>query len=281
MGIMRNGRPVWKKVLIGNKKLNSEMKQRTKFLCFVFFFYFSLSLASFLKQSPSSQDEDKELMSFYQNELKKGTRFNLTSEDNNFSSMKFLSKNSDVMPIPESFNSGFSKTGTSAYIISKSEKGLTSDRKKLMEGLDYHHTDPPPFLMTPIQAEIAFNTAKIVMGGHQAKRALERLNSIANHVNMDVYLNSFLPTALACKSLLIRESEKWENRQLCQSLYVRITNVPVTTQFANMKNGFDYGFESSIIMPRPSRIYRPDREVEKLRAGADLNHILDDKPLEY
>ena len=62
---------------------------------------------------------------------------------------------------------------------------------------------------------------------------------------------------------------------------VRITNLPVTTQFAEPSKGLDFGKESSIVVPRPSRLYRPDREVEKLRAGADLDHILDDKPLEY
>ena len=256
------------------------MKFKKKILLFLIFISFSFS--TFLKQTPSFEnDNDEELMNFYQDELNKGTKFNLTSEESDYTSMKFLSKTLVGMPVPDSFNSGFSKTGSSAYVISREEKGLTSDRKKLVDGLNYHHTEPPHFYKIPIQAEIAFLTAKIVMGGHQAKRALERLHAIANHVNMDKYLQSFLPTALACKSLLIRESEKWENRQLCQSLYVRITNVPVTTQFANMKNGADYGLESSIVMPRPSRIYRPDREVEKLRAGADLNHILDDKPLEY
>ena len=254
-----------------------------EFITKLIFFLICLSFSSttLLKNTIPLEDYDEELMHFYHNELKKGTKFNISSEESNLNSMKFLSKNSDIMPVPDSFNSGFSKTGVSAYIVSNAEKTLTSDRKKLVEGLTYHHTEPPHFYKIPIQAEIAFLTAKLVMGGHHAKRALERLHAIANHVNMDTYLQSFLPTALACKSLLIRESEKWENRQLCQSLYVRITNVPVTTQYDDKKNGADYGLESSIVMPRPSRIYRPDREVEKLRAGADLSHILDDKPLEY
>lgn len=146
---------------------------------------------------------------------------------------------------------------------------------------DYHHTDPPKFYEYPIQAEIGILTAKIAMGGNNARKALERLHAIANHVNMDGYMKAFLPVALACKSLLIRENEPWKNRYLCQSLMVRITNLPVTTQFADPAKGLDFGKESSIVVPRPSRLYRPDREVEKLRAGADLDHILDDKPLEY
>lgn len=257
------------------------MKTKNRIICFLISLFFLVSEATFLKQVDADVEENQELISFYQKELKKGIKFNISSEESDYSTLKFLSKGENSLPIPESFNTGFSKTGTSAYIISQVEKGMTSDPQSLVEGLEYHHTQPPHFYKIPIQAEIAFLTAKIVMGGHYAKRALERLHSIADHVNMDKYLKAFLPTALACKSLLIRESEKWNVRQLCQSLYVRITNVPVTTQFADMKTGVDYGYESSIVMPRPSRVYRPDREVEKLRAGSDLEHILDAKPLEY
>ena len=256
------------------------MKQIFNLFLIILIFIPLLKTTAFLKQQ-SLLDEDQELMNFYQSELKKGVKYNATSDDD-FENIKFLSTESDYKPIPESFSSGYSIQGSnSAYMISKIDKALTSDRKKLVSSIKYHHTDPPHFYKIPIQAELAFLTAKIVMGGHTAKRALERLHAIANHVNMDKYMKAFLPIALACKSLLIRESEKWENRELCQSLYVRITNIPVTTQFANSKNGEDYGLESSIVMPRPTRIYRPDREIEKLRAGADLNHILDDKPLEY
>ena len=236
-------------------------------------------ISSFLKQS--SGDEDQELLDYYQSQIKKGESYNKSSEED-FDTMKFISIDSENKPIPESFNSGFSIQGaTSAYLISKIDKPLTSDRKTMVSSLKYHHTETPHFYKIPIQAELAFLTGKIAMGGHNAKRALERLHAIANHVNMDKYLKSFLPTALACKSLLMRQSEKWENRELCQSLYVRITNIPVTTQYADSENGVDYGMESSIVMPRPSRIYRPDREIEKLRAGANLNNILDNKALEY
>ncbi len=63
----------------------------------------------------------------------------------------------------------------------------------------------------------------------------------------------------------------------CQSLYVRVMNRPVTTQYADSENGVDYGMESSIVITRPSKIYRPDREIEKLRGGANLKNILDNK----
>lgn len=191
---------------------------------------------------------------------------------------KFL----EYKPEPSSFSSGFSVQGSAnPYIISSVPKGLPQNLATIASSLQYHHAEPANFYPMPIQAELAMLTGKVAIGGHQAKKALERLNSIANHVNMDKYLKSFLPLAVACKALLIRQSEEWDTRQLCQSLYVRITNIPVTVQYANDKNGVDYGQESSIVVPRPSRIYRPDREVAKLRAGADLQHILDDKPLEY
>ena len=57
---------------------------------------------------------------------------------------------------------------------------------------------------------------------------------------------------------------------------------PIYEVFSNISFHLPgYGKESSIFVPGPSRIYRPDREVAKLRAGADLQNILDDKPLEY
>lgn len=214
----------------------------------------------------------------FQAPLRSESNNHKTSPNTPEKSPKFL----EYKPEPLSFSSGFSVQGSSnPYIISSVPKLLPQNRANIASSLEYHHSEPPNFYSIPIQAELAMLTGKVAIGGHQAKKALERLNSIANHVNMDKYLKSFLPLAVACKALLIRQSEEWDTRQLCQSLYVRITNIPVTLQYANEKNGVDYGQESSIVVPRPSRIYRPDREIAKLRAGADLQHILDDKPLEY
>lgn len=66
----------------------------------------------------------------------------------------------------------------------------------------------------------------------------------------------------------------------CQSIFTRMSDVPSTYQQDDMANGNDVGKLSTIVLPRPSRLYRPDREVAKLRAGADLNHIDDGKPVD-
>lgn len=230
-----------------------------KLIIFLLLFIFSftshqVSLKS-SKENEQDQDDDQELLKYYQDQLKKGVIYN---ETDGFDNERFIQFNPNMLK-PKSKSKG-------------SNGGVD---------IEYHHTDPPHFYKIPIQAELGFLTAQVIMGGKSAKKALKRLNAIANHVNMQKYMKAFLPIALACKVLLIKESEKWENRELCQSLFVRVTDIPVTTQYADTKSSEDYGKETSIVMPRPSRLYRPDREVAKLRAGSDLKYILDDKPLEY
>jgi hypothetical protein len=58
----------------------------------------------------------------------------------------------------------------------------------------------------------------------------------------------------------------------------KIKSILTNIKNVDPENGVDYGKESLIVVPRPSRLYKPDREVAKLRAGADLSHIVDGKP---
>ncbi len=74
---------------------------------------------------------------------------------------------------------------------------------------------------------------------------------------------------------LLDAEEDNKVRIFCASILNKISNTPVTTQEIDTNTGEAYGLESFVVAPDPARLYRPDQEIMKLRAGADYIHTLD------
>lgn len=123
--------------------------------------------------------------------------------------------------------------------------------------------------------ELLFCAGKTLAGGKMGKKALIRAHTLAGKYLGQKAIKAFAPLAMACKMLLMRDSVKDFLKYLCQSLFAKVTDLPVTSQMAEEAKGQDEDKISTVTVPSPTRIYRPDREVEKLRQGATTWNIVD------
>lgn len=55
----------------------------------------------------------------------------------------------------------------------------------------------------------------------------------------------------------------------CASLQAKMSNGPVTFQDSDATSGEPWGKETFVMVPSAARLYRPDQEIAKFRAGAN------------
>jgi hypothetical protein len=92
---------------------------------------------------------------------------------------------------------GYSIRGGSKYMAgSDAPNILNTVGEKFVDNIKYHHDEPPYMYDKPPVVELGMLTAQIAAGGRIARKALLRLNTLANHVGMDKYIRSFLPSNL-------------------------------------------------------------------------------------
>ena len=186
-------------------------------------------------------------------------------------------------PTPQPNLRGYStKPMKSQYLLSFSKPVLNILPSSMIDSIKYPHSKPSGYhTPMPIQAEVAILSAKVMGGGKEAVKALKRLNVIANQYGMAKFIHNFPLTGVACKLDLMKKSELIDVKRLCEALFVRTTNAPVTNQHVDPKTGSEWDEETSFVVPRPSRIYNADKEIAKLRAGASVEDIVDYAPTHY
>ena len=126
-----------------------------------------------------------------------GNRFNETSLNSSFLQTE-LKNDPDVRYNKinsKPYITGYSIRGGSKYMAgSDAPNILNTVGDKLVDNIKYNHDDPPYMYDKPPIVELGMLTAQIAAGGRIARKALLRLNTLANHVGMDKYIRSFLPS---------------------------------------------------------------------------------------
>ena len=105
-------------------------------------------------------------------------------------------------------------------------------------------------------AEVAALVAEVDVGGHTAKQALRELSALST----DPAARSLIVTAgavRAAETLLKRPSTSSALRGVAGSFLTLLSGMPVASSVADERTGG--GASVDIVMPRPSRVYGPDR----------------------
>ena len=106
---------------------------------------------------------------------------------------------------------------------------------------------------------------RVSAGGRKAKKALTRLIDLWSEPNAKP-LMLFSGLLFKCKKLMSSPETPDDTRALAGSLITLLTDVPVTSESSDEKSG-SYG-HVNIVVPRPSRVYRADKEILELEGGA-------------
>merc|ERR1711972_210209 len=108
--------------------------------------------------------------------------------------------------------------------------------------------------MTALKQDIASLIPRVDAGGRKARAALIRLIS----------LSAKQPSAKLMKSA----TSSVELQRLAGSVLTLISGMPVTSELSDDKSGSDGVV--NIVMPRPSRVYAPDKAMIELASGIGL-----------
>lgn len=143
-----------------------------------------------------------------------------------------------------------------------------------------HAAEPPQFLQDTAESLLAaqyWSTArsnmgkqikalneKVDAGGRQARDALARLVALSSLPNAKPAMRSQGVEKSASK-LLSSRTASHELKGLAGSVLTILGNMPVSAETADDKTG-SFG-RVDIIVPRPSRLYRPDATILQLDAG--------------
>merc|ERR1712139_688999 len=101
-------------------------------------------------------------------------------------------------------------------------------------------------------------------GGDLAKKALARLLDLSSEPNAKWVIENAGILGDAT-TLLSKEDTSDDIQRLAGSLITRVTDTPVTAETSDSDTG-SYG-RVHIVIPRPSRVYRPDETVVELMTG--------------
>merc|ERR1712032_93117 len=101
------------------------------------------------------------------------------------------------------------------------------------------------------------------MGGRKARAAPIRLISLATEPNAKSAMSSAGVKSSAAK-LMKSAASSTELQGLAGSVITLLTGLPVTSELSDDKTGSDGVI--NIVMPRPSRIYAPDRAMVSMLA---------------
>ena len=96
------------------------------------------------------------------------------------------------------------------------------------------------------------------------RKALARLISLASEPNAKTIMK-VSGVLNAAATLMSRPETSDDVQRLAGSLVTLSSNMPVTSEVSDDKSG-SYG-HVSIVIPRPSRVYRPDQTAMELEAG--------------
>jgi hypothetical protein len=105
-------------------------------------------------------------------------------------------------------------------------------------------------------AEVAALVAEVDAGGHTAKQALRELSSLAADPAGRALIVS-AGAVRAAETLLKRPSTASALRGVAGSFLTLLSGMPVASSVADERTGG--GASVDIVMPRPSRVYGPDR----------------------
>jgi hypothetical protein len=146
------------------------------------------------------------------------------------------------------------------------------DTKDLVEQLNIKpHTNffSDKYYKTPNNIEITQNAANLMGNDEKSWKSFRKLNNVMNKVwkgDESIKNNPLIKPAL--NVILNDKSLKTKTRVGAAKLAARMTDLPVSIQITETdtnRSGKD--FTSHIIVPRSSRIYRPDYYIENYKAG--------------
>lgn len=117
--------------------------------------------------------------------------------------------------------------------------------------------------------EVTSYASNLMKGDKTTAESFRKLNDLANKVNGgddELKNNGLLNKTL--KVMLKDPSMKIDNRIKAAQLATRLTNVPVTIQMTSQSTSKKpKNFDAYVIVPRATRIYRPDKLIENFKAG--------------
>ena len=124
--------------------------------------------------------------------------------------------------------------------------------------------------MNDLKENIIGNLARLRAGGHQASLASRRLLSVAAEPSA-LQLMKTLGVEAAAARLMKSPASDERLQRLAGSIVTLLSGMPVTAQLSDESSG-SYG-QVHIVVPRPSRVYRPDQVMLDLEAGAHGSEI--------
>jgi hypothetical protein len=119
--------------------------------------------------------------------------------------------------------------------------------------------------LTSLRSDITKLMARVGAGGRKARMALARLIDLTSQPNAKIMMVSS-GLLWNCKKLMSAAETPDDTKALAGSLITLMEDVPVTSTATDEKSG-SYG-HVNIVVPRPSRVYRADREILELEGGA-------------
>ena len=118
--------------------------------------------------------------------------------------------------------------------------------------------------MDDLTMEVKSLKLNVAAGGDRAKKALARLIELSNEPNAKWVIEN-AGVLQDATQLMSKEESSDEIQSLAGSFITRVTDTPVTSETSDDKTG-SYG-RTHVVIPRPSRVYRPDETVIELMAG--------------
>ena len=118
--------------------------------------------------------------------------------------------------------------------------------------------------MDALKKDITGQVTRMQAGGQQASKAIKHLVALAAEPNSQQIMKSLGVEAEAAR-LMKSPSSDDTLEGLAGSIITILSGMPVTAEPADESSG-SYG-RVHIVLPRPSRVYRPDKVMLDLDAG--------------
>merc|ERR1719221_683504 len=121
-----------------------------------------------------------------------------------------------------------------------------------------------------LKKDISGQVARIQAGGQQASNGLKHLLAIAGEPNAQQIMKSLGVEAAAAR--LMKSPSSDEHLQgLAGSIITILSGMPVISELSDERSGSSG--QVHIVLPRPSRLYRPDQVMFDLAAGVQPSQI--------
>ena len=119
--------------------------------------------------------------------------------------------------------------------------------------------------MDALRAEIAALVSRVEAGGRKARDAVVRLIRETSEPDAKDLMKAMGVQAAASR-LMKSPTSSTELQRLAGSVLTLLTGVPVSSEISDDSSG-SRG-QVNIVIPRASRVYRSDKTIAALRAGA-------------